>query len=322
MDIRCEALEEATRDLLMSAARGILGDLSQEVFMDNSIVENYWSQVDCSASDKNFYYYPPLRSRACKLIFDEYDASRRDWTVYWTVEKYLKDRVPFERALSICCGFGEIERSMSRLNVARKIEGMDIAPGAIEQAVKRAEAESLSNIEYNVADINRLELAPAQYDLIWANGALHHVENLEHVIPMLHRSLRPGGMLISNEYIGPKYQQVGERQAEIINAVKHLLPAELRQKPPLVPDDSSLKGKLKFRIKRRLKDRFFQDYLSLDEKNSFGKIWAGMPVEWFLEYDPSESIRGNEIIPILKETFEQVEVRPFHGSILFYALDS
>ncbi|HXM47115.1 MAG TPA: class I SAM-dependent methyltransferase [Pyrinomonadaceae bacterium] len=288
--------------------------------IDKNLVGSYWSNLDCSASDKNFYSFPPLRSRACKLIFGEFDASRRDWSVYWTVEKYLKGRIPFQDALSICCGFGEVERSMAKLGVADSITGIDIAPGAIKEATNRAGAEGLANIRYDVGDIGSIELGHEKYDLIWANGALHHIEKLEKVISSLYQALKPKGILVANEYIGPRYQQVGKRQAEIINAVKHLLPPELRS-PISIPRDTSLKAKLKTTLKTKFKNRFFQDYLVGEDKNSFGKIWNNTPIEWFLNNDPSESIRGDEIVPILSETFDEIEVKAFHGPVLFYALD-
>jgi hypothetical protein len=52
---------------------------------NKKIVEDYWSNFDCSESDKNFDAFPPIRSRSSKLIFDEFDASRKDWCEYWTV---------------------------------------------------------------------------------------------------------------------------------------------------------------------------------------------------------------------------------------------
>jgi len=57
---------------------------------------------------------------------------------------------------------------LTRLNVAKKIIGTDIAPVALEQARIRA------------------------------NSALHHIMNLDEVISNLYRSLKTGGYLIAN----------------------------------------------------------------------------------------------------------------------------
>jgi 2-polyprenyl-3-methyl-5-hydroxy-6-metoxy-1,4-benzoquinol methylase len=180
-------------------------------------VDEFWSEHDCSDSEKNFYCFPPIRSHSSKLIFNESDASRRDWCEYWTIEKYLKDKIPFENTLSICCGFGEVERTLSKLGVSKRITGIDIASGAIAEAQKRAKEEGITNIDYKVADLNDVKFNEGEYDLIWANGALHHIRELKIVIPMLYKSLKPGSYLISNEFVGPNYQRLSLRQQEIIN---------------------------------------------------------------------------------------------------------
>lgn len=267
------------------------------------LAADLWSNVDCSASDRNFYCFPPIRARACKLIFDVAD-SRRDWCEYWTVEKYLKDRVPFAEALSLCCGFGEIERTLARLNVFKNMTGVDIASGAIEQAKRRAAEDGLSNVAYRLCDINTEDLPESTYDLIWANGALHHIRELEHVIPKLYRALKPKGMLVSNEYVGPKYQQIGARQKEIINAVVHLLPPSLREDVPA-------EGRVEASIRR---------IFGVETRGIYGQAWQPTPMSYFEDIDPSECVASDRIIPILTEVFDKTEVKYFGGSILFYAL--
>jgi SAM-dependent methyltransferase len=282
---------------------------------NSDLVKNHWSTVDCSASEKNFYCFPAIRTRSCQLIFNETDATERAWCEYWTVEKYLKDSMPFEKCLSICCGFGEVERILSKLQVAKKIIGTDIAPGAVEEAKRRATADKLGNIEYFVADLNQKQVPLDEYDLIWANGALHHIADLDGVISRLHAAMRDGGYLVSNEYVGPRYQQIGTRQQELVNAVKHLLPPELRAKALCEkPEGNSIMAKTMRYARRKL------------ERKRSGQIyeilWESQPVAHFLATDPSECVNSDQIIPTLKKYFDEVEVKFYNGSILFYALDS
>jgi ubiquinone/menaquinone biosynthesis C-methylase UbiE len=285
----------------------------------NKLVEDYWSKFDGLATEKNFYCFPPIRSRSCKLIFDEYDASRKDWCQYWTVEKYLKNKIPFEKCLSICCGFGEIERSLSRLNVAKKIVGMDIAPGAVEKAKVKAKEQGLNNIDYYVGDLNNDDIPENEYDLIWANGALHHIDKLEVVIPKLKNALKSGGFLVANEYVGNNYQQVGKRQQELINSVRHLLPDELCQKEVVrlkYPEGNSILMRgIRF-IKRKLYKYWNNNY------SVYEKIWEPPSIEYFLKNDPSEGINSQNIIPTLKKHFDNIDVKYFDGSILMYVLDA
>jgi ubiquinone/menaquinone biosynthesis C-methylase UbiE len=283
---------------------------------DATVVKDHWSKKDLSASDKNFYCFPPIRSRSSKLIFNEDDARRADWCEYWTVEKYLKDKIPFENCLSICCGFGSVERTLSKLNVAKHIIGTDIAAGAIKEAETRAKAESLTNIRYYVADLNKEALPRNEYDLIWANGALHHIKELDVVIPKFHDALKPGGLFVANEYIGANYQQIGLRHQEIVNAVKHLLPKQLCRKNIL------LKAGNFYFLTRAL--RAFQRKISSLYKSdnaAYEQIWEPFSIEHFLHIDPSEGVNSEKIIPVLRRHFEDMEVRYYDGSVLMYALD-
>ncbi len=53
----------------------------------------------------------------------------------------------------------------------------------------------------------------------------------------------------------------------------------------------------------------------------YGKLWDIYP-RLIKEKDPSEGIRSDEIIPILKKTFNgNVEIKYYNCSILHYALD-
>jgi len=282
--------------------------------VDNSRqkTSDFWSKNDRSANDRNFYSFPAIRSRLCRLVFNESDEGRGDWCQYWTVEKYLQEALPFKKVLSLCCGFGGLERCLAHLGVAGNIVGIDIAPGAIEQARQAVIAEGLTGIEYNVCDIN-LEVFPeGSFDLIWGNGALHHIEHLDKVIPKLYAALRPGGFLIATEYVGPRYQQVGARQQQLINAVKHLLPENLRE--TYGNDKSSLLLKFAKRIKRAIATGQFSS-------GRFSQIWWPVPERWFKKYDPSECVNSPNIIPVLKTIFDEVDVRYFGGSLLYYALD-
>jgi ubiquinone/menaquinone biosynthesis C-methylase UbiE len=284
---------------------------------EKKLVESFWSEVDCSATDRNFYSFPPIRARSCRLLFDQDDFGREDWCEYWTVEKYLKDKIPVEKCLSICCGFGAVERILVRLNVAQKIFGTDVASGAVKSAAERAKAEGLNNIEYYVSDLNYEDLPQEEYDIIWANGALHHIKEIESLVARLKNALKTGGVLICNEYVGPNYQQLDSRHQEIINAVKHILPPELREEWTYPREyGGSMLSKLIGRLVRFLDKRFYKS------PNIYGQLFKMSSVEDYLYTDPSECINSSKIIPTLQGYFDDIEVKYYNGSILHYALDS
>jgi|SRR6185503_7291699 SAM-dependent methyltransferase len=273
------------------------------------LVKDHWSAVDCSADERNFYCFPPLRARFSSMVFGKEDASP-DWCERLTAD-HFRGRLPFAKCLSICCGFGHLERSLSKLGVARRFVGIDIAPGAIDQARQRAIADGFSNIEYQVGDLNIDPLPNQEYDLIWANGALHHLANLEEVVAKLSSALVRDGYLVCTEYIGPRYQQLNQARQDLVHAARQLLPLELRSRVVVHrPFGTSLLARTARFVARQI-----------DSKLHTEPAWEMLPLEYFLATDPSESVSSDRIVSTL-DRFFKTDVRGFGGSILYYALDT
>jgi len=193
---------------------------------DVNKVAQYWG-TESSNEALSFYSFPPIRDYLFTCISGKFGKTDQSWCERWTVETYLKDRIPVEECLSLCCGFGEIERTLADLGTFLHCTGIDLSPGAIQSSKAKAK-EMGYNIDYRVADLNIIGLESEKYDLIWVNGGLHHIERLEHVISEIYKSLKPAGIFVCNEYIGPKHQKLPLRQIEIINSVIHLMPPKYR----------------------------------------------------------------------------------------------
>jgi hypothetical protein len=161
--------------------------------------------------------------------------------------------------------------------------------------------------------------------LIYANGALHHIQNLEHLVAQIYRALKLGGIFVCNEYVGPNYQQISVRQQEIVNAVLHLIPPQYRSVGdstyyPLFFQKSRLRRAL-FKIYRAASNIAIRGISGRQKPLfRFGKLWEERSAI-IKERDPSESVRSGEIIGILKATFKQLDIRYYNGSVLYYALD-
>jgi hypothetical protein len=158
---------------------------------------------------------------------------------------------------------------------------------------------------------------------------------LEGVFEGMRRTLRPGGLLYACEYVGPTYQDHSIRQLQIINAAAFLLPPELRARKGLPfiinkrcfrfvsklyalanrqerPEWSRWKKMAALTLRKLLK-RNPKDF-------DFGIVYVS-PKDELLRLDPSEGVRSSEIIPLAKNYLPGVEVRPWGGGILQYALD-
>lgn len=325
---------------------------------DTNKVAHHWG-LRPPEKAKNFYNFPPLRDYIHYCITGKKEITEKDSLIMWTIDAYLGGKLPVDNCLSICCGFGKIERILANNGVFKKCTGIDLSEKAIEHARKQAISEGHENLDYNVIDLNTSDLGEGRYDLIYANGALHHISKLEFVINNIYKALKPGGVLICNEYIGPKHQKVPFRQREIINAVIHLIPHKYRLateqtfvpiffRVPLWrrllyeayklftfqaedsiteymannPDEVSTWPKHKVILMNIYKNfrKIFVSKKGPKKAFNFGKVWDEDSKRIKLN-DPSECVRGDEIIPIMKEIFDDVDAKDYNGSILFYALD-
>ncbi len=195
--------------------------------------------------------------------------------------------LPLDRALTLGCGFGELERGLAQYGFCRQHVAYDLSEAAIRHAREAAAAAGLDHVSYEVRDLDRPELPRAAFDAVLGVQSIHHLRNLEGVLDAVREALRPGGFFVLDEYVGPRRLQWTERQVGVVDALLGMMPAELR-----VGHD----GRLKTRLRRH----------SLREMD---------------RVDPSEAIRSDEILPLLAKRFSIVERRDYGGTVLHPLLD-
>jgi SAM-dependent methyltransferase len=175
--------------------------------------------------------------------------------------------------LSLGCGAGHLDRILKQRGfTVRSFTGIDISGEAIARARTLADEVCLApTIRYAAEDLNRIELTACSFDFVYFFQSLHHIEALEHVLRQCRLALRPRGLLLVNEFVGPSRFQWTAKQLEMANQVMTLLPHDLRR--------NLQRGGWKERIDRPT-------------------------VQHMLRRDPSEAVRSADIEGILKAHFE------------------
>lgn len=201
-------------------------------------------------------------------------GSRETYWIDWMRERYFPAGDAGD-TLSLGCGAGHLDRIFKQRGFRfRSFTGIDISEGAIERARVLADETSLApTVQYTTADLNRIELPPRSFDFIYFFQSLHHVEALEHALAQCQRALRPNGLLLVNEFVGPSRFQWTSRQIEMANQVTALLPEDLRR--------DLQKGGVKTEIERPT-------------------------VRHMVRHDPSEAVRSGEIESLVKGHFDVV----------------
>lgn len=222
-----------------------------------------------------------------KLVAGEKTRSVTQWLL-WLKEKHVPSTT-LDYGLSLGCGDGTLERHAISFNICSKFDAYDVSGKSIEAAKKQSKEKGLSDlINYQVADLNNIVLPPDKYDIVFSGMAMHHLHNLEHIFSELKKSLKPNGLFVMVEFVGPSQFQWTDKQAGIINEILEILPERLKV-----------------------------DVRSGAPKKHFGKP----SIEYMNEHDPSEAIRSSDIIPLVYKMWNIEERIDFGGTILHMLLD-
>ena len=188
-------------------------------------VVEYWSErhtrTDHGAHD-NFLSHPLVQGyvsiRAFGNLTPHLDA----------VVTQIRERTrPGARVFSPGCGPADKELALAAALPDRHFVATDITPQILDGARAQARRRNLSNIEFELSDFNRLELPPRSFDAILGLGAVHHVEALEQFWSQCRQALRPGGVVLAQEFVGPNRMQWRPIQVEHGNRVlRDLVPKE------------------------------------------------------------------------------------------------
>jgi SAM-dependent methyltransferase len=195
---------------------------------------------------------------------------------------------PFEHALVLGCGLGDGLLHLLDEGLVRRLHGIDISATAIESARASAARAGLEErVRFEMGDFHGCPLAEGDFDLVLMVMSLHHALDLDAVLSRVRQALRPGGLFVVNEYIGPSRWQFTRAQLVLANALLAILPESRRRRSD---------GTLKERVTRP-------------------------SVEEMIAMDPSEAAHSEEIPARFEQHFELVHRVDYGGAVAQLVLD-
>jgi SAM-dependent methyltransferase len=111
----------------------------------------------------------------------------------WPALRALLPDMHGREVVDLGCGFGWFCR-WARNAGAAHVFGLDVSERMLGRAA--AAATSAAGVAYVRADLERLGLAAASFDLAYSSLALHYVTGLAELLAEVHRALVPGGKLV------------------------------------------------------------------------------------------------------------------------------
>ena len=203
---------------------------------------------------------------------------------HWLLDLFSSRPIPRQGAwLSLHCGGGALEFLATQRALFASLDGFDPSPDAIAAARAWVGLHGVGGVRFEVGAVPDLPLARQAYDVVLSQYSLHRLPDPDAFFARLDEAVRPGGWLILNEYVGPKYFQYSDRQLRIVEELLAMLPPRLRVHWP-----------------------------SGVQKT----LHISPPVVHFLENAPCEAVSSEQLVDALSRRFVLESRRDYGGSIL------
>ena len=174
-----------------------------------------------------------------------------------------------------------------------QVTGIDISPGALDVARRRADLEGLP-VEFVEANVEESEsLGREAYDVVWCDLVLHHLTaSLNRVMRNLHGALKPGGLFVAREPI---------QYAGWLKALRKCVPVRV----PCTPDEQPFREEEFAVVLRRFPDlrrRHFRLLARVDRVTRFLPVigTAARLDNLLLHLPGAKSLAGNVVMSARK----------------------
>lgn len=208
-----------------------------------------------------------------------------------SLDGYNLDRVgrtfltpPPAKMLALGVGMAFTEEHLLRENYAQHIVAYEMSSTAVERAKLRlAEAGLADRIELRAADVLEDNVPSGSFDCVFVQAAIHHFYRIDDMFELMHRVLKPGGLLVFDEYVGPDLHVWDPDVIALMDELNECLAPQYRW-----------------------------DWHVQMERYEGPKPSK----EWMLQHDPSEGVHASRILPLTYQWFDVIDRADYGGTIL------
>lgn len=204
------------------------------------------------------------------------------WIVSDVAQRFLVP--PPRRVLALGSGMAFIEETLLTQGYADHIVAYEMSPKACAAAMERVRGTPAEGrLEMRSANVLDENLPEGAFDAVFVQAAIHHFDRIDEMFALMHRVLKPEGLLLYDEYVGPDHHQFPPEVMEILNLVNDCLG------PPY---------------------RF--DWLSKETRERMPEP----SLEAMMALDPSEGVHASRILPLTYRWFDVLQRRDYGGTLL------
>ncbi len=191
---------------------------------------------------------------------------------------------PPDNVLAIGSGLAFEEEWLIRTGHARHIIAYENSSVAVESARERFGKAGLGEqIEMRCGDVMLDDLQPGSFDMVFVQAAIHHFYKIEEMFALFHSVLRPGGLLIYDEYVGPDHHLYEPEVMAILDEINDCLAP-----------------------------RYRRDVIRNETRTAVPRA----TMESMLQMDPSEGVHASRILPLTYKWFDVAYRGEYGGTVM------
>lgn len=192
---------------------------------------------------------------------------------------------PRKRMLAIGSGLASQEEWFVKCGYVLEAVAYEQSEVAVAKANERLASENLSDrLKVICGDVREANLADNSFDVVMVQAAIHHFFDIEEMFQLMHRVLKPDGILIYDEYVGPDHLLFDDKTLDFMDGIDACLAPHYRR--------STLLG---------------------------GEVREGVArptLEQMVTMDPSEGVHASLILPLTYKYFDVIDRRDYGGTFL------
>jgi ubiquinone/menaquinone biosynthesis C-methylase UbiE len=191
---------------------------------------------------------------------------------------------PKRRMLALGSGLASMEEWFVKCGFVESCVAFEASQVAVDKARERiAEAGLSDRLEMRSGDVLQASLPDASFDVVLVQAAIHHFFQIEDMFLLMHRVLKPGGLLVFDEYVGPDHLLFDDKTLDLMDEIDMCLAPEYRHSV---------------------------------QTNSVRQGVSRPTLQNMLDMDPSEGVHASQILPLTYQYFDVVDRADYGGTVM------
>jgi SAM-dependent methyltransferase len=251
-------------------------------FDHDQVVDDHWSKQYLSPEQlvTRWWHCDRIVSHINMRVCGEYLPGPSHGLYRWLLKEY--GPLPRQKGVSVGCGDGRKEMDVLESGIVREFDLYELSTAAIAAGRDAAAQSGLQDrMHFHHGDALG-HVGP--YDLVFWNNSLHHMSDVGSALSWSKDVLRPDGLLIMDEYVGPTRWQYPQWVLNENTAYRKSLPPAYKVNP-------------------------------FDRTQILADAVENPAVDALIEMDPSEAADSSNILPELNKKFPKAEIKLTGGII-------